>query len=148
MDQFDSSATMVDVLVVIGDEHFATTLGRLLARSGAEVTLAHSAAEAWLLTGERDYSGAVIDLNLVDGDAVEVAERLLRTARVGSVVFCGTGPVTEAERTRAGQVGEVCTELSPRALMGAVLDTVRTPPYCSGVMRVARGRGERDGTDG
>src|SRR5215471_5485174 len=90
-------------LLLIEDEPtLARALVRLLRRTGFDVELASTCAEATRVLGT--FSVGVFDIDLPDGDGIELAEHLRRTAIVRRVVFF-SGTMVAEQRARANRVG-------------------------------------------
>jgi DNA-binding response OmpR family regulator len=90
-------------LMLVEDEPtLARALVRLLRRSGYDVTLATSCEEAQRLLGT--FSVGVFDIDLPDGDGVELAERVRRNGMVRRLVFFSGTPVAK-KRVRALGLG-------------------------------------------
>src|SRR5262245_61961331 len=86
-------------LLLIEDEPtLARALVRLLRRAGFDVELVATCAEANGVHGT--FSVGVFDIDLPDGDGIELAEQLRRTAIVRRVVFF-SGTMLAEQRVRA-----------------------------------------------
>lgn len=115
-----------DILLVEDNEIVAYALRRFLAAKRVAVTIATSCSEARGEAAQREFSVAVIDLNLPDGSGVTLAEELLREGRASAVVFY-TGEVSTApELRRAAELGRIHLKGSdPAGLLQAVLEVCR-----------------------
>lgn len=90
-------------LMLVEDEPtLARALGRLLSRVGFEVCVVASCAEARRATGT--FSIGVFDIDLPDGDGIDLAEHLGRTQIVRRAVFF-SGTTVARQRVRAGRLG-------------------------------------------
>jgi two-component system, response regulator RegA len=92
------------LLVVEDDVTVARALSRTLARRGFSVAVARSCAAARALAQRFDV--AVLDLDLPDGNGVDLASELISVGRVPSVVFF-SGSSDAALLARARRVGTV-----------------------------------------
>lgn len=90
------------VMLVEDEPTLARALVRLLRRSGFDVELAESCAEARRLPGT--FSVGVFDIDLPDGDGIELAQLLHREAIVRRIVFF-SGTTTPRQRVRAVALG-------------------------------------------
>jgi ActR/RegA family two-component response regulator len=97
------------LLVVDDDVTVARALARASARRGFSVTVAGSSAAACALGQAFDF--AILDLDLPDGNGVDLARRLLRAGSVPSVVFF-TGSSEPALLARARRLGAVVMKSS------------------------------------
>ena len=92
------------LLVVEDDVTVARALSRTLARAGFTVAIARSCAAARALAQRFDF--AIFDLDLPDGNGVDLARELIAGGRVPSVVFF-TGSSDTALLARARRIGTV-----------------------------------------
>jgi two-component system response regulator RegA len=92
------------LLVVEDDVTVARALSRTLARRGFAVAIARSCAAARALAQSFDF--AILDLDLPDGNGVDLAHELLAGSRVPGVAFF-TGTRDAALLARARRVGTV-----------------------------------------
>ncbi len=97
------------LLVVEDDVTVARALSRTLARRGFTVAIARSCTAARALNQPFDF--AVLDLDLPDGNGVDLAESLLGSGRVPSVLFF-TGTSNMALLARARRLGGVVMKSS------------------------------------
>jgi len=97
------------LLVVEDDVTVARALSRTLARRGFSVAIVRSCAAARELSQPFDF--AVLDLDLPDGNGVDLAESLLAAGRVPGVLFF-TGTSNTALLARARRIGRVITKSS------------------------------------
>ena len=97
------------LLVVEDDVTVARALSRTLARRGFSVAIARSCTAARSLTQPFDF--AVLDLDLPDGNGVDLAETLLESGRVPNVLFF-TGTSNMALLARARRLGGVVMKSS------------------------------------
>jgi len=90
-------------LMLVEDEPtLARALGRLLGRVGYDVFVAASCAEARRASGT--FSVGVFDVDLPDGDGIDLAEHLRRTQLVRRAVFF-SGTTVGRQRVRAARLG-------------------------------------------
>lgn len=106
------------LLVVEDDVTVARALSRTLARRGFSVAIARSCAAARALAQHFDF--AVLDLDLPDGNGVELARHLTASGRVPSVLFF-TGSSDAALLARARRVGPVVMKASGTSEILALL---------------------------
>lgn len=90
------------VMLVEDEPTLARALVRLLRRSGYDAELAMSCAEARRLPGT--FSVGIFDIDLPDGDGIDLAQQLLCDAIVRRVVFF-SGTMTPRKRVRAVGLG-------------------------------------------
>ncbi len=100
------------LLVVEDDVTVARAVSRTLARRGFSVALARSCTAALALAQRFDF--AVLDLDLPDGNGVDLARALLDGDKVRSVLFF-TGSLDPALLTRARALGSVIMKSSGSA---------------------------------
>lgn len=91
------------VVLVEDDPELARTVERVLSRYGHVTTIVGSVAAARALT--ESFDCGILDIDLPDGNGVQLAERMLDQGQVGAVVFYSAS--TDAE-----VVAEAC-ELGP-----------------------------------
>jgi DNA-binding response OmpR family regulator len=96
------------VLVVEDEPLLGDALGRLLIQHGYDAAVALTAGQAVFLAMTRPFDCAIIDIALGETDGVDLARRLLGSARVGNVVFY-TGIVEDETLRRALPLG-ACVE--------------------------------------
>jgi two-component system alkaline phosphatase synthesis response regulator PhoP len=90
-------------LMLVEDEPtLARALSRLLTRAGYEVVIVASCAEARSAGGT--FSVGVFDIDLPDGDGIDLAENLRRMALVRRAVFF-SGTTIRRQRVRAARLG-------------------------------------------
>ncbi|MFO0566672.1 MAG: response regulator [Polyangiaceae bacterium] len=94
-------------LVVEDDPAVGLAILRLLRKRGYEVKLVASRAHAMEQTGNFDC--AVVDLELPDGNGVDIAERMIARDQTRVVVFF-TGGHNAALVARAGAYGPIVTK--------------------------------------
>jgi DNA-binding response OmpR family regulator len=92
------------LLVVEDDVTVARALSRTLSLRGFAVTIARSCSAARTLNRLFDF--AILDLDLPDGNGVDLARELIASSRVPSVVFF-SGSRDTALLARARRVGRV-----------------------------------------
>jgi len=95
------------LLVVEDDVTVARALSRTLARTGYSVAVTRSCSAALALTQSFDF--AILDLDLPDGNGVDLARTLLASAKVPSVLFF-TSSNDQALLARARCLGSVITK--------------------------------------
>jgi len=114
------------ILVVEDDQVIARLIGRGFVRLGYEVRVVTSCAEARAVAGE--FRCGVFDIELSDGDGVELALALLAKGSIRAVVFY-TGSLDSDARRRAVEVGRVVDKLSPFNDLGCqVIELVSGKP--------------------
>src|SRR4051812_6156303 len=106
------------LLVVEDDVTVARALGRTLARRGFSVALARSCASALSLAQSFDF--AILDLDLPDGNGVDLARALLGRGQLPSVLFF-TGSRDPALLARARALGSVVLKSGGSSEVLAVL---------------------------
>lgn len=97
------------LLVVEDDVAVARALSRTLARRGFAVAVARSCTAARSFNESFDF--AVLDLDLPDGNGVDLASQLLDDGKIPSVVFF-TGSRDPALLARARKLGSVVVKSS------------------------------------
>jgi DNA-binding response OmpR family regulator len=99
------------LLVVDDDVGLARAVARLLGQAGHAATVVHGFRDALRMEGRFDCG--VLDIDLADGNGVDLAVELLRTRRVANVVFFSgsTGSDTRAGAARIGPLIEKCGPL-------------------------------------
>ena len=135
------------VLLVEDDPELARTVERVLARYGHATSLAPSIAAAEALTGQFDCG--ILDIDLPDGNGVELAARLLDSGQLGAVVFfsASTDPDVIAAANELGPfVAKAAgTRELERALADAISEAARQvagsdgPPTAPGPRRSKSG---------
>jgi DNA-binding response OmpR family regulator len=90
------------VMLVEDEPTLGRALVRLLRRSGFDVQFAGCCAESRRLPGT--FSVGVFDIDLPDGDGIELAQQLRRDGIVRRVVFF-SGTMTPRKRVRALSLG-------------------------------------------
>jgi ActR/RegA family two-component response regulator len=113
------------LLVVDDDVTVARALARASARRGFSVTVAGSCAACGALG--QAFDSAILDLDLPDGNGVDLARRLLRAGSVQSVVFF-TGSSDPALLARARRLGAVVMKSSGVASVLASLAPEASDP--------------------
>jgi DNA-binding response OmpR family regulator len=109
-------------LMLVEDEAtLARALGRLLSRVGYEVCVAASCAEARAATGT--FSVGIFDIDLPDGDGIDLAEHLRRTQIVRRAVFF-SGTTVGRQRVRAARLGPFVEKSKGFPELQAALDGV------------------------
>ena len=106
------------LLVVEDDVTVARALARMLARRGFSVALARSCTAARSLAQTFDF--AILDLDLPDGNGVELARALMDSEKVPSVMFF-TGSRDPALLARARALGSVVMKASGSSEVLAVV---------------------------
>lgn len=127
------------LLVVEDDVTVAKALSRTLARRGFSVAVVRSCTAARLLAQTFDF--AVLDIDLPDGNGVDLARDLLDSGRVPSVLFF-TGSTDSAMLARARRLGSVTTKASGTAPILAYLAPEADAP-ASQTMTSAKARSYR-----
>ncbi|MEI9935657.1 MAG: response regulator [Pseudomonadota bacterium] len=95
------------LLVVEDDVTVARALSRTLARAGFSVAVARSCSAARSLAQSFDF--AILDLDLPDGNGVDLARALMTSGKVPSVLFF-TSSTDAAVLARARRMGSVVTK--------------------------------------
>ena len=114
------------ILIVEDDHVIARLIERGFVRLGYDVKVVTSCAEARAVTGQ--FQCGVFDIELSDGDGVELALSLLAKGSVRTVVFY-TGSLDADARRRALGVGRVVDKLSPFSdLGGHVMELISGKP--------------------
>ena len=106
------------LLVVEDDVTVARALSRTLARRGFTVAIARSCAAARALPQHFDL--AILDLDLPDGNGLNLARELLASGRLASVVFF-SGSSDAALLGRARRVGTVISKSAGTSEIVALL---------------------------
>ena len=131
------------LLVVEDDVTVARALSRTLARRGFSVALCRCCAAARTLTQTFDF--AVLDVDLPDGNGVDLARDLMTAGKVPSVLFF-TGSCDNALLARARRIGTVVMKAEGTnpilALLTAVAPEHSDPPQ-SQTTRSAKARTTR-----
>jgi two-component system alkaline phosphatase synthesis response regulator PhoP len=109
------------LLLVEDEPTLARALVRLLRRVGFEVELAVSCADTGKASGT--FSMGVFDVDLPDGDGVELAERLHRAGIVRRIVFF-SGTMEARQRVRASRLGPFVEKSKGFSELHAVIDGV------------------------
>jgi DNA-binding response OmpR family regulator len=131
------------LLVVEDDVTVARALSRTLARRGFSVAVARSCRAALLLAQTYDF--AVLDLDLPDGNGVDLARQLLDTGKVPGVMFF-SGSSDQALLARAQRIGSVVTKASGTSEVLALLSShaaEATEPPQSGTAPSTKARSYR-----
>ncbi|HEX3598394.1 MAG TPA: response regulator [Polyangiaceae bacterium] len=109
------------LLLVEDEPTLARALVRLLRRSGFDVSLAATCAEARGQDGT--FSIGVFDIDLPDGDGVDLAEQLRRSGMVRRLVFFSGTPVAK-KRVRALGLGPFIEKSKGYAELSAAIERV------------------------
>lgn len=128
------------LLVVEDDVTVARALSRTLARRGFSVAIARTCAAARLLTQPFDF--AVLDLDLPDGNGVDLARELLDSGRVPGVLFF-TGSTDPALVARAKRLGSVVMKSSGTSPILAFFAPESTDPPQSRTAPSTKARNDR-----
>ena len=131
------------LLVVEDDVTVARALSRTLARRGFSVAVARSCRAALLLVQTYDF--AVLDLDLPDGNGVDLARQLLDSGKVPGVLFF-TGSTDPVLLARAQRIGSVITKASGTSEVLALLashSAEGVEPPQSGTAPSTKARGYR-----
>lgn len=123
--EYKGAAADTGVLVVEDDPAIGRAVTRALTRAGYPVLLARRCRSALQLNGS--FELAVVDLDLPDGNGVELAEQLLGAGRTRAVVFYSAS--ADAVRlARASELGEVVPKAAElEKLLDAVTRTTAEP---------------------
>ena len=131
------------LLVVEDDVTVARALSRTLARAGSSVATARSCSAALSLPQSFDF--AILDLDLPDGNGVDLARALMTSSRVPGVLFftSSTDPALLARARRMGSVVAKSLGTGPvLALLGSIASEVMDVPE-SGTARSPHASGYR-----
>ena len=104
---FGMQSVPLRLLVVEDDVTVARALSRTLARAGFSVALARSCSAARALAQAFDF--AILDLDLPDGNGVDLARVLMSGSKVPSVLFF-TSSTDSQLLARARRMGSVVTK--------------------------------------
>jgi DNA-binding response OmpR family regulator len=116
----------LSVLVVDDCEVVAASVGRVLERAGFAVWVAHSCDEARRLATNGSFFVSVLDVQLGDGDGLQLARWLREEGCVGEVVFHSGSPLTHQEREGVGKLGTIVAKgASSKVLLNAVIEAAR-----------------------
>lgn len=136
------------LLMVEDDPEMARTVERVLARYGHRSTIVRSAAEADAVS--EVYDCGLFDIDLPDGNGVELAERMLDRGQLTAAVFFSA--CTDADLLeRAGSVGVfVAKSAGTRPLERAVAEAVSraAQQLASGAPDTPSARGGRSSKSG
>ena len=114
------------LLLVEDEPTLARALGRLLNRVGYEVSIAASCSQAQSSTGT--FSIGVFDIDLPDGDGIDLAEHLRRTQVVRRAVFF-SGTTVARQRVRAARLGPFVEKCKGFPELQAAIDGVMRSPH-------------------
>jgi DNA-binding response OmpR family regulator len=130
------------LLVVEDDLSVARALSRTLARAGFSVACARSCSAARSLSQAFDF--AILDLDLPDGNGVDLARALMRTGKVPTVLFftSSTDPALLARARRMGAVVMKSLGTSPILDYFASIAAEAQDAPQSGTAPSGRSRGE------
>ncbi len=128
------------LLVVEDDVTVARALSRTLARRGFSVAICRSCTAARALAQTFDF--AVLDLDLPDGNGVDLARDLMAEGKVPSVLFF-TGSSDNAMLARARRMGSVVTKAEGTSPILALLAPEHSDPPQSHTAPSAKARGFR-----
>jgi ActR/RegA family two-component response regulator len=117
------------LLVVEDDATVARALARTLARCGLSVAVARSCAAARTLPQTFDF--AVLDLDLPDGNGVDLARDLMQSRKVPSVLFF-TSSCDLSLLARARRIGPVVMKSAGTSPILALLAPDHADPPQSG----------------
>ncbi|MBN1609585.1 MAG: response regulator [Polyangiaceae bacterium] len=114
------------MLVVDDCEVVAAAVSRILERAGFAVWVAYSCDEARGLAAGGSFVVGVLDVQLGDGDGLQLARWLQEQGSVGEIVFHSGSPLTDQERASVGKLGTVVAKgASSKVLLGAVVEAAR-----------------------
>jgi DNA-binding response OmpR family regulator len=111
---------LVDDSEIVGE-----SVKRWLERDGYQVIVARNCAEARLVAGGRHFAGSILDLELADGNGVELALWLKSDGHCPETVFFTGHSIGSDSLERAQQVGCVVTKgADPNGLLRVLRDLV------------------------
>lgn len=114
------------VLVVDDCEVVVASVTRILERAGFAVWVAYSCDEARGLAAGGSFVVSVLDVQLGDGDGLQLAQWLRAEGSVGEIVFHSGSPLTDQERVGVGKLGTVVAKgASSKVLLSAVIEAAR-----------------------
>ncbi len=128
------------LLVVEDDVTVARALSRTLARRGFAVAICRSCTAARTLTQTFDF--AVLDLDLPDGNGVDLARDLMANGKVPSVLFF-TGSCDNSMLARARRLGTVVMKAEGTSPILAFLAPEHSDPPQSQTTATAKARSFR-----
>ena len=114
------------LLLVEDEPTLARALARLLNRAGYEVSIVPSCADARRSKGT--FSIGVFDIDLPDGDGVDLAEHLRRTQLVRRAVFF-SGTTVARQRVRAARLGPFVEKCKGFPELQAAIEGVMKSPH-------------------
>lgn len=140
---------MIELLLVEDHPEMARAVSRTLARGGIDCVVANSCSQALEVPGY--FCCAVLDIDLGDGNGIELAETLIELGRIGAVVF-HSGNCEPLREARARTLGELVAKSlgSTERVLSAVevalsgADGALTAPPQSGVQEAREGRAHAD----
>lgn len=91
------------ILFVEDEDAISDPFSRALTRAGYEPVVARTASEALTLAGEIDPALALLDLNLPDGDGLDVCRKLRETSQFPIIMVTARG--TESDRVIGLEIG-------------------------------------------
>lgn len=106
------------ILVVDDDDALRKLLIDYLTGHGLSVTGVGTATEAVQAVARQDYSLVLLDLNLPDGDGIDLARKWRAEANIA--IICLTGRLEEADRVMGLELGAddyITKPFSPRELL-------------------------------
>ncbi|HEY1534798.1 MAG TPA: response regulator [Polyangiaceae bacterium] len=128
------------LLAVEDDVTVARALSRTLARRGLSVAIARSCTAARTLAQTFDF--AVLDLDLPDGNGVDLARDLMASNKVPSVLFF-TSSCDASLLARARRIGPVIMKSAGTSPILAFLSPEHADPPQSGTATSAKARSYR-----
>ena len=128
------------LLVVEDDVTVARALSRTLARRGFSVAICRSCTAARTLAQSFDF--AVLDLDLPDGNGVDLARDLMADGKVSSVLFF-TGSCDNGMLARARRMGTVVMKAEGTSPILALLTPEHSDPPQSQTTPSAKARSFR-----
>jgi DNA-binding response OmpR family regulator len=116
----------LSVLVVDDCEVVAASVSRILERAGFTVWVAYSCDEARGLAASGSFLVSVLDVQLGDGDGLQLARWLREEGCVGEVVFHSGSPLAHQEPEGVGKLGTMVAKGgSSKVLLNAVIEAAR-----------------------
>ena len=131
-DQAANSEIKGPLLIVDDDAPFRAQITRAMERRGFEVTSVESCAEAKKAASSGDFSYAIVDMRLEDGNGLELVPKLRASCpHIRIVMLTGYGNLASAVASiKEGAVDYLAKPAEPNDVANALLDNEegRPPP--------------------